>query len=101
MAHAPSVGRAVSQETGGAAVLQLRARAELERRRRGRHAGTHARIGQVYGPGEPLARYVAAGLAAGCATEQIEAFYRAGYVAQPKQLAFHAAARACDGPGGR
>ena len=96
----------VSQETGGAdrgeylRVLQLRARAELERRRRGRYERTNARIGQVYGPGAPLARYQGAGVVAGCTAAQIEAFYGAGYVAQPRQLAFHAAARACDGPGG-
>ena len=99
----------VSQETGGdrdeyLRVIQLRARAELERRRRGRAQrapeGTHGRIGQVYGPGAPLARYQGAGAVAGCAAEQIDAFYGAGYVAQPKQLAFHAAARTCDGPGG-
>jgi phage terminase large subunit len=90
--------------------LQVRARAERERRRRERHGATDRRIDLVYpaapstssgpGIGGPYERYMAAGLAAGCTADQMNAFYIAGYVAQPKQLAFHAAARACDHPGG-
>ncbi len=35
-----------------------------------------------------------------CPPDQIENFLRACYIPQPKQLLFHAAARACDHPGG-
>jgi phage terminase large subunit len=38
--------------------------------------------------------------AAGCPEEQVRLFLRAGYVAQPKQLRFHALARECDAQGG-
>jgi hypothetical protein len=47
-----------------------------------------------------LERFMRAGLAAGCPREQVGNFLAAGYVAQPKQLAFHGAARLCDAPGG-
>ena len=38
--------------------------------------------------------------AAGCSEDQIRNFLSAGYLPQPKQMQFHAAARACDRPGG-
>ncbi len=41
-------------------------------------------------------RYAAAARAAGCPSDQIENFAAGGYAAQPKQLEFHAAARAAD-----
>lgn len=47
-----------------------------------------------------LDRFVAAGAVAGCPPDQVERFASAGYVAQPKQFSFHAAARACDLSGG-
>jgi phage terminase large subunit len=37
---------------------------------------------------------------AGCPADQARLFLQAGYVAQPKQLRFHAMARACDAPDG-
>ncbi len=40
-----------------------------------------------------LERYVIAARDAGCPADQVELFIRAGYVAQPVQLPFHAAAR--------
>jgi len=45
-------------------------------------------------------RYAAAARAAGCPRDQIANFAAGGYVAQPKQLEFHAAARAADHAGG-
>jgi PBSX family phage terminase large subunit len=39
-------------------------------------------------------------LDAGCPTDQVSRFRAADYVAQPKQLEFHAAARECDRDGG-
>jgi hypothetical protein len=36
----------------------------------------------------------------GCPKDQVENFLSAGYVPQPKQLEFHAAARECDRTGG-
>lgn len=47
-----------------------------------------------------IERYIRAAKQAGCPPEQLRAFVRAGYVAQPKQLQFHAAARLCDAPDG-
>lgn len=47
-----------------------------------------------------LERYASAAKDAGCPPDQVERFVRAGYVAQPKQLAFHAAARQADDPAG-
>ena len=44
--------------------------------------------------------YVAAALAAGCPADQVERFWQIRYVAQPRQLGFHAACRAADGPDG-
>src|SRR6516164_11000497 len=43
-----------------------------------------------------LERYVAAGREAGCPSEQMGNFVRAGVVLQPRQLAASAAARLCD-----
>src|SRR6185436_3182072 len=51
-------------------------------------------------PSKALERYLATARRAGCPPEQLRHFRAVGYVAQPKQLAFHAAARACDAPGG-
>jgi len=48
----------------------------------------------------PRERYARAGRAAGCPADQLANFRRGQYVAQPKQLQFHAAARECDRPGG-
>jgi phage terminase large subunit len=45
-------------------------------------------------------RFLAAAQAAGCPPDQVRRFKIAGYVPQPKQLAFHALARQCDGPDG-
>lgn len=45
---------------------------------------------------ENLERYVAAAKAAGCPRDQVARFVEAQYVAQPKQLEFHALARECD-----
>lgn len=45
-------------------------------------------------------RYIRAAHDAGLPADQIERFVRAGYIAQPIQLPYHAAARACDIPGG-
>lgn len=47
-----------------------------------------------------LEAYLAAARQAGCPADQLLNFRRGGYVAQPKQLLFHAAARGCDRPGG-
>ena len=47
-----------------------------------------------------LERYVATAQAAGCPADQLRHFRAVGYVAQPKQLRFHAAARACDAADG-
>jgi len=48
----------------------------------------------------PLDRYLATARRAGCPPDQLRNFRAVGYVAQPKQLAFHAAARACDAANG-
>lgn len=47
-----------------------------------------------------LERFLDAARAAGCPREQVENFMLAGYAPQPKQLRFHALARACDAPDG-
>lgn len=47
-----------------------------------------------------LESYARAARAAGCPADQVRCFVQAHYVAQPKQLLFHAAARACDARGG-
>lgn len=47
-----------------------------------------------------LSGFFASAAASGCPPDQIAAFLSADYVAQPRQLAFHAAARACDAAGG-
>ena len=47
-----------------------------------------------------LATYLSTARQAGCPPDQLLNFRRGGYVAQPKQLAFSAAARECDEPGG-
>lgn len=47
-----------------------------------------------------LDAYLSTARAAGCPPDQLTNFRRGGYVAQPKQLLFHAAARECDQPGG-
>ena len=44
----------------------------------------------------PLDRLVATASAAGCPRDQLRNFLASGYVPQPKQLEFHAAARLCD-----
>ena len=48
----------------------------------------------------PLEKYLAAGHAVGCPTQQMENFVKAGVILQPRQLAASAAARLCDRPGG-
>jgi len=50
--------------------------------------------------GPELETYVNTAFEAGCPADQLENFIQAGYVAQPKQLEFHAAARQCDEAGG-
>jgi len=55
---------------------------------------TRKRDIQAYEP------YVEAALAAGCPPDQVDNFCRIHYVAQAKQLRFHAACRAADEPGG-
>jgi phage terminase large subunit len=47
-----------------------------------------------------LERFLEAARAAGCPADQVRNFMRAGYAPQPKQLRFHALARACDAPDG-
>lgn len=49
---------------------------------------------------DALARFARAAALAGCPRDQVRNFLAAGYVAQPKQLAFHAAARLCDAADG-
>jgi phage terminase large subunit len=48
----------------------------------------------------PLERFLATAKAAGCPADQVLNFRRGGYVAQPKQLLFHAACREADHPDG-
>jgi phage terminase large subunit len=48
---------------------------------------------------ENLRRLLLAAHEAGCPRDQIERFLKAGYIPQPQQLKFHAAARAADRPG--
>lgn len=50
--------------------------------------------------GALLDRYVRTAALYGCPAQQVKHFLAAGYVAQPKQLQFHAAARLCDAAGG-
>src|SRR5512138_3351756 len=45
-------------------------------------------------------QYIRTCLAAGCPTDQVENFIRAGIILQPRQLAASAAARLCDLPNG-
>lgn len=47
-----------------------------------------------------LEAYLSAARSAGCPADQLRNFRRGDYAAQPKQLAFHAAARECDQEGG-
>lgn len=47
-----------------------------------------------------LTKFIETAKAAGCPREQVENFLKAGYVPQPKQLEFHAAARLADEQGG-
>lgn len=47
-----------------------------------------------------LDKYLRTARLAGCPADQLRYFRAVGYVAQPRQLAFHAAARACDAPDG-
>ena len=49
---------------------------------------------------EAIERFLAAAATAGCPADQVRRFRVAGYAPQPRQLVFHAAARACDEPGG-
>lgn len=51
-------------------------------------------------PNRPLDRYLATARAAGCPPDQLRNFRAVSYAAQPKQIRFHAAARACDAPDG-
>lgn len=51
-------------------------------------------------PTSPLERYVQTARHYGCPADQLRNFRAVGYVAQPMQLRFHAAARACDRPDG-
>lgn len=51
-------------------------------------------------PTSPMARYARAARAAGVPRDQMERFVRGGYVAQPHQLVWHAAARRADLPDG-
>lgn len=54
-------------------------------------------------PSSPMTsaeRFALTAKQAGCPRDQIENFVRAGYVPQPMQLQFHAAAREADNPGG-
>lgn len=51
-------------------------------------------------PSKALDRYLATARTVGCPPDQLRNFRAVGYVAQPKQLHFHAAARACDFPDG-
>jgi phage terminase large subunit len=46
-----------------------------------------------------LERFIETAKEAGCPRDQIENFLGAGYIPQPEQLKFHAAARAADQPG--
>lgn len=48
----------------------------------------------------PLERFIQTAAVAGCPRDQLENFLRAGYIPQPKQLEFHAAARLADLPDG-
>lgn len=48
---------------------------------------------------DPLARFIEAARAAGCPRDQVARFLAAGYAPLPKQLEFHAAARAADAEG--
>ena len=47
-----------------------------------------------------IERFLEAAATAGCPADQVRRFRVAGYAPQPRQLEFHAAARACDEPGG-
>jgi phage terminase large subunit len=47
-------------------------------------------------PGDEVVRYIEAAHDAGCPDDQCLNFRRLGYMAQPRQLQFHAACRACD-----
>jgi phage terminase large subunit len=47
-----------------------------------------------------LTRFMFVVRSSGCPLDQMENFLRGGYVPQPRQLDFHAAARECDLPGG-
>ncbi len=49
---------------------------------------------------EELEAYIQTAHDAGCPMDQVQRFIRYGYIAQPKQLLYHAAARECDVPGG-
>lgn len=49
---------------------------------------------------DALSRYLATARVAGCPADQLRHFRAVGYAAQPMQLRFHAAARACDSVGG-
>ncbi len=49
---------------------------------------------------KPLERFLDAAREAGCPEDQVRLFMRGGYVAQPRQLRFHALARQADSAGG-
>jgi len=80
---------------------------------RRRRTGKKTKAGKMAEPHRPLdpvdsevnaedeeIRYIQAARAAGCPDDQCINFRRAGYTAQPRQLDFHAACRACDRPDG-
>lgn len=78
--------------------LRLQAQAELElRRRRARQAASLAEVAQLYGDRASLEHEARL---CGLPADALDRFLRAGYVPQPKQMRFHAAARACDRPDG-
>jgi phage terminase large subunit len=51
-------------------------------------------------PLTPTERMIHTAYSAGCSAEQVRRLLGGGYVPQPKQWNFHAAARACDNPSG-
>lgn len=75
-------------------VEKLRTKAE----QRGELARYQYGLERVYGGSEQAYRSTAK--AAGCPPDQLENFIRARYVAQPRQLEFHAQARQADRPDG-
>lgn len=58
------------------------------------------RLVKIYGPNNPLAVYKQTSDEIGVKRDSLKRFADGSYVAQPKQLEFHAAARECDLPDG-